>query len=235
MSQPPIKLILFDAVGTLMYPEPAVWDVYCQIGSALGAALSPADVRMRFSSVFARTYQLQSEHLRGETSEESERGRWQAIVREVLAELTDSDAAEAFETLWNHFADPQKWRLFADVAPTIAALQERGLPIGIASNFDQRLLPICRSLLPQLESQWIFVSSALGWSKPAKGFYRAIERQTQRTPQEILLVGDDFENDFEMPARLGWQTRWLRREMLEHQFGQIRSLTELHDDFSRQP
>ena len=123
-------------------------------------------------------------------------------------------------------AIPTAWRVFPDVADTVAELNRRGYRTGIASNFDQRLLKICRHKEALAALDPVFVSSGLGWSKPAFEFYREIERATQLAPERILLVGDDFEKDVEVPRHCGWQARWLVRP-LASEGDHIQSLTEL--------
>src|SRR5437899_13853 len=148
-----IRWILFDAVGTLIFPSPPVADVYYAAASRFGSRLTVAEIQQRFSIALEK-------HFAGgcATSEPNERHRWRSIVGDVITDIPLGVDA-VFEDLWQHFADPQHWRLYDDVAPTLTGLSRRGFQLGIASNFDGRLKNIIRghSALSQCNS--VFVSS----------------------------------------------------------------------------
>ena len=50
----PIRAIYFDAVGTLIHPEPAAHRVYSEAGRRHGSLLSPEEIRVRFGHAFRR-------------------------------------------------------------------------------------------------------------------------------------------------------------------------------------
>jgi putative hydrolase of the HAD superfamily len=138
------RWIAFDAVGTLIYPEPDVATAYANIGQRHGSHLTPAELRLRFRSTFAESTAacLPSEDGHILTSEDLERARWQWIVQRTLSDVTDS--AKCFAELFGHFARPENWRLYDDVSETLSRVRQRGFRIAIASNFDQRLHGVCR-------------------------------------------------------------------------------------------
>jgi putative hydrolase of the HAD superfamily len=177
-----IRHVLFDAVGTLIYPAPSVAEVYAALGQQFGSRLSAAEIRPRFAVAFGREAPTFT------TSEPGERRRWQQIVAEVFDDVT-GDAL--FESLWHHFASGQHWRLFDDVSDTWQELEGRGFQPGIASNFDGRLRTVIQSLAPLDSCQSLFISAELGYAKPDPRFFAAIERHLQAEPRELLLVGDD--------------------------------------------
>lgn len=223
------ELVLFDAVGTLIYPDPPAIDVYFAASQEIrGYDISRGEISLRFQEALKQSYLLQATDRKGETNEIFEMERWLAIVRSVFREVDEVRTTMLFNGLWQKFAEPAAWRVFPDVAETVAELNRRGYRTGIASNFDQRLLKICRDKEELATLDPIFVSSGLGWSKPALEFYRAIERSTQLSPERILIVGDDFEKDVEVPRHYGWQARWLVRT-LASQNDHIHTLTELLD------
>lgn len=199
-----IRVVLFDAVGTLIYPHPPVAEVYHRAGSKLGSKYSLEEVGPRFRAAIKR------HHQGGQTSEELERERWQRIVYDVMDDVEDPQHL-LLNDLWQHFGSVSSWRLFDDVAPFWTELAGRGYLLGIASNFDSRLRAICRERPPLDECQHIFVSSEVGCPKPEPRFYRAVEERLGLRPEEILLIGDDYEADVAGPSAAGWQAHWLRR------------------------
>ena len=212
--------ILFDAVGTLIYADPPAADVYHAIGNTFGSKLSQDEIRRRFPRALA------TEHTdRRPTSETHERERWRRIVACVIDDVPDG-ANNVFEQLWQHFAQPRHWRLFADVAPALDELRRRGFRLGIASNFDARLHNIVRGLPELVVCEVVFVSSEVGFTKPDPRFFAAVANQLRATPQQIALVGDDLVADIQGATAAGWQAILLDRDGASAQ-PCIRTLAEL--------
>jgi putative hydrolase of the HAD superfamily len=201
-----VRWVLFDAVGTLMFPDPPVADVYHATARRFGSELSIDDIRERFSSVLSRTF-------RGDvpTSEATERERWRGIVGQVISDIP-ADVDAVFEELWGHFAEAQHWRLYDDVAPALNELRERGFSLGIASNFDGRLKRIVGGHLPLANCSAVFASSDVGYSKPDARFFRTIEARLGVQPVEIALVGDDEVCDVQAATAVGWRAIHLDRK-----------------------
>ena len=106
------------------------------------------------------------------------------------------------------------------------AIHERGLPIGIASNFDQRLHSVCNALPELAPLTRRVVSTEVGFSKPSRHFYSAIADALECEMEEVLMVGDGRVNDFEGAMRHGMPALWLDRSGVESGDRIIHSLTE---------
>ena len=138
------------------------------------------------------------------TSASIERQRWQQIVAATLNDVPDADQDRVFDELWQHFSMPTSWQLDPDLLPIWSSLQHQGLLVGIASNFDERLVSVCRDLPPLNQADAIFHSAQLGFRKPSIQFFRAIELALQLDPTELLLVGDDLQADYQGARQAGW-------------------------------
>src|SRR5262245_11972899 len=128
---PNVAAVVFDAVGTLVEPEPSVEDVYSQAACRQGIAISPSAMSERFARSLNVYAQCDQDSPRSD--EASERQRWRSIVSACLPGLPDAD--RAFAELWRHFAQPSSWLVHNDVAPTLDVLVRRGFLIAVASNF----------------------------------------------------------------------------------------------------
>jgi putative hydrolase of the HAD superfamily len=194
LSIPPsVRAIFFDAVGTLLHPHPPAPAAYAAAGRRHGSTLPLDEVRARFATAFAR----QEEHDRARglvTNEAREVERWRAIVYEVLSDVRDPEAC--FAELYAHFADPAAWALDPQAEGVLRALAGRGYVLGIASNFDSRLRGLVAGLPALAPVRHLVISSEVGWRKPAPGFFEALCREAGREPGEVLLVGDDLDNDY---------------------------------------
>lgn len=208
------QVILFDAVGTLLRPHPPVAEVYARLGREFGSHLNAAEIQRRFQQAWQHASAPESPAdslARPPTDEAREWNRWRAIVAEVFCELpTARDGL--FFALWEYFSRSENWALYDDVAAAIPRIASGGRQVGIASNFDRRLPPICRAFRPLRPLQPVFTSAAVGFSKPCPRFFRAIETALQVAGESILLIGDDFENDFQGARAAGWQALLVDRE-----------------------
>jgi HAD superfamily hydrolase (TIGR01549 family) len=99
--------------------------------------------------------------------------------------------------------------LYPDVRPTLTALREAGLWVGIAGNQTVRAGGILRAL--DLPSDMIATSDDWGVSKPDTAFFDALAEVMPTKPDETLYVGDRLDNDI-LPASLaGFKTALIRR------------------------
>jgi len=190
-----IRAVFFDAVGTLLHPSVSVAETYRIIAARHGTAIEPALIRQRIREAFIRQEKI--DHQAGwRTSEIRERERWQTIVRETLLELTDP--AVCFNELWECYRQPGAWRLPEDANPVLRALSQRGTVVGMASNFDARLLEVAGQIpdLAGLKDRCV-VSSLVGWRKPAGDFFQEVIRVAGCPAENILFVGDDLRNDYQ--------------------------------------
>ena len=204
-----VRAVLFDAVGTLIRPRPAVADVYRSFARRHGSGLGVETILRRFRAAFAAQEALDRDDPVGATSESRERARWQQIVADVFPEVPTVDAL--FEQLWDHFAAPSAWSIDPEVPQVLQAIRNAGLQVGIASNFDSRLRNICEAN-PDLAGCELFISSELGFRKPTAGFFRVAARRVDLPGDRILLVGDDPANDYEGARAAGWHAVLLDRD-----------------------
>jgi putative hydrolase of the HAD superfamily len=228
-----VRWLVFDAVGTLLTPEPGVAEAYARIGRAYGSRLTVDELGTRFGHAFrdSETRCFPSERI-GRTSDAEERTRWAWIVATVLDDVTDQ--AGCFEALWGHFADPGHWRVYPDVAMTLERAARAGVRLAMASNFDGRLPPIVAAF-PELRSiERVLVSSALGWRKPAPEFYATMLRELDADPASVVMIGDDPESDVAAPRRAGITAWWLNRDDMATTAAipRLKTLTELDTIFA---
>ncbi len=233
-----IDTVVFDAVGTLIHPTKTVGAIYSEQAQPFGIEITPQDARQRFAVAYEahgrRCYaDWGCDSTEGETShrtrEQAERERWRTIVGDVFAPTAP---AGLFERLWNHFADPANWTLYADVEPAWEYLTSRNIGIVIASNFDQRMHRI-RDAFPILNRcQRVFVSADLGYLKPQTEFYRSVTEALKVAPEKLMMVGDDLANDYYGPRQSRWQAVHLARNQpraVERSIGSLQELVHFLD------
>ena len=153
-----IRAVVFDAVGTLLEPDPTPALVYSEIGSRYGTKLTKAEIASGFREAFDA--QEQNDVANGlATDETRERERWRAIVGSVLHDAADIDLC--FQELWQHFAHTTNWKLATGTGELLANFAQRNLRLAVASNFDTRLAR-CWQAFPKVACCTIS-SSAVKW------------------------------------------------------------------------
>jgi putative hydrolase of the HAD superfamily len=195
-----IRVIFFDAVGTLIHPEPSASEVYAEVGCRFGSRLDAAAINEQFHTAFRRQEEYDREH-GYRTDNEREVRRWQAIVAEVLDDVTDG--AACFQALFEYFARPAAWRCAQDTEPILRALAELGYRFGLASNYDKRLHSVADGL-PELQLLcYRVISAEVGFCKPDARFFQKVSEAAEAPPHEILFVGDDFDHDYKGATAAG--------------------------------
>jgi putative hydrolase of the HAD superfamily len=202
MAQSVIRAVAFDAVGTLLHPNPPAAEVYAALGRRYGSRLALDDIRSRFRAACAAQEQFDIE-CGLVTSEERELRRWQQIVAIVLDDVTDPLAC--FAELYAHFAQPEAWRSEPGTAQLLARLRGNGYALALASNYDHRLRRVVAGITDLAPITAVVISSEIGWRKPAAQFFAHIGASLRLPAHCVLHVGDDFANDFEGARDAGMQ------------------------------
>lgn len=188
-----VRAVFFDAVGTLIHPEPSAGDAYLEIGRRFGTRLSADEVRRRFGAAFAA--EEDADAARGHRTDEGrELQRWRSIVSRVLDDVADADGC--FRALYDWFAQPSAWRVEPGAGPVLRRLESRGYVVGVASNFDHRLRRVMAGLDEVAWLKLLVISSEAGWKKPAPGFFDRLCQEVALPSSRILFIGDDLDNDY---------------------------------------
>jgi putative hydrolase of the HAD superfamily len=196
------QAVLFDAFGTLFELDDPFGRLHRGIRDRLGLDRSAPDVEAAFlaeatyfaahchEAVDAAALHALNVHCAG-------------IVVERLELLIPPE--QALETLGDSIA----YRLFDDVAPTLAELDRRRVRSAVVSNWDYNL----ESVLAQLGVAFdvVVTSAATGSSKPDPAPFReALDRLGIR-PGQALHVGDTPEADGEGAREAGIDVRIIDR------------------------
>jgi putative hydrolase of the HAD superfamily len=195
-----VRAVFFDAVGTLIHPDPPAPVVYSQVGRRFGSRLPAAAIPQRFAAAFAEE-EARDRHMGLRTSEEREVQRWRHIVQRVLDDVTDPEGC--FHELYRHFSLPEAWRVDPEAGAVGEELARRGFVLGMASNYDRRLRGVATGLPALRYFGHLVISSEVGWRKPAPEFFDALCRTTGLPPEQVLFLGDDPDNDYDGARAFG--------------------------------
>lgn len=227
-----IRWIAFDAVGTLIRPDPPAGAVYHRIGARHGSRLNAEAVAARFRDALVGVAECDELdcgcHESGDrlhTCEARERLRWEQIVQSVLDDVANPDAC--FEELFAHFGQPTAWACFPEVGAALEKLRQAGFRLAICSNFDSRLNTVMENTPSLSPIELRIISSEIGYRKPSGHFFETLIRRANCAPSEILFIGDDPANDVVAAQSAGLYALQIDRNYASVQNRPLRSLDEL--------
>jgi HAD superfamily hydrolase (TIGR01509 family) len=187
MSQ--FKAVLFDAGDTLIRLSGSGERLLHQAAATLGVeALDPGEVGRVWRQVLDRSG----------TAEELAKGRdlSNARHREVWTALYETAGCERLvpglsQELYALTVSAGSWEAFPDTLPTLRAVRDRGLRIGIVSDtgFDLRPAMDQLGLSPYLDT--VVMSFEQGVCKPASSVFITACEQLGVSPEQTLMVGDN--------------------------------------------
>jgi HAD superfamily hydrolase (TIGR01509 family) len=183
------EAVLFDAGDTLIRLSGSGETLLHRAAAALGVdPLDPDEV----ADVWGRVLD------RSSTAEELAKGRdlSNARHREVWTALYDAAGCERLapglsDQLYELTVSPESWEAFPDTLPTLKALRNQGLRIGVVSDtgFDLRPAMDRLGLSPFLDT--VVMSFEYGVCKPAASVFRTACEQMGARPERTLMVGDN--------------------------------------------
>lgn len=228
-----IQVVFFDAANTLFHVKGSVADIYLRYAVQFGFAHTP-DSLGAIQRAFARAFGEAPSPVFAVTDparlKQSERLWWFDIVHNVFYRVGMFPRFdEFFEQVFQVFEDPQSWQLYPDTVATLTRLKERGLELGIVSNFDSRLFPVMRGLGLDHLFDTVTISSLAQAAKPAPKIFQVALDKHALDPHEAVHVGDSFREDVEGAMRAGVHAVLLDREGTSQQAREqsIRRLDEL--------
>src|SRR5262245_61373079 len=163
-----MKVIFFDAVGTLIETGASVGEIYSGVAREFGFEAEPQILQQNFT----RSFRLQPPMAfpAGTPEEELlelEKDWWRNLVRAVFEGLGSFPRFEEFfGEVFDRFRGREFWQVYADVEPALAELKRRGLKLGVISNFDSRLYDVLNACGLERFFDSIHVSTIVGAAKP---------------------------------------------------------------------
>lgn len=85
--------------------------------------------------------------------------------------------------------------LFNDVLPTLKILKEQDLTLGLLSNIDRDMKPICRQLGLEPYINFVVTSGEIGVDKPEPPIFLAALKKAGVNASETVHVGDQYKLD----------------------------------------
>jgi putative hydrolase of the HAD superfamily len=225
-----MKFALFDAYGTLVELD----DFY----NRLHRAFTARDIHLPVD-VVARAARAEMGYYVQHTVGAKTEAAWLALKRqcaEVLAEsLRDAghDITLATENVLEILEEALVFRVFPETLAVLRELRERGVGLGVLSNWDGSLRGVlqAKGLLDYF--QFVFISAECGVQKPDKAFFTlALNRIREAYPgllaRDCVYIGDHYDGDITGARGVGMTPLWLVRKIRDVVSGELKEDTQVH-------
>lgn len=202
-AAPSIKVIFFDAAGTLFHLPKGVGYHYALVGSQMGLVLDAAALDRAFTLSWT---EMPARPATGAPREGDDKGWWRELVERVFDQVApqtkDLDRDAFFQVAYEHFAEAGVWELFPEVIEVLEELRPR-YHLAVISNFDGRLRMILELLGISKFFSSVVISSEVGADKPDALIYRRALELSNAPGTAALHVGDDPVKDWDGAAAAG--------------------------------
>ena len=230
MPENSIKVIFFDAAGTLIRTARPVGKSYALLAKSYGLEVLPQEIAERFGVCFTSAPPLAFPQTKAMKLEDLERAWWKELVRRVFEPFgTFSRFDDYFSELFRYFGRADAWSLYPETAETLSALKKRGLILAVISNFDSRLLGILDGLGIASWFDSVVLSSRTGYAKPAPEIFQTALKLYGLKAEEALHIGDSPDKDAAGASSAGLTGVLLNRRgnTVSDSFLQVQNLKEI--------
>jgi putative hydrolase of the HAD superfamily len=177
--------VLFD-FGDTLFRRRGGAQAIVEAGRELGVDVGEADAAAMWSSIHTQA-RTPDELAKGrDLSEEAHRAAWTDLYRQA-----DALAPGIGERLYEWEIAPERWQPFADTLPTLSALREADIGLGLVSDTGWDIRPI---LARHDCLDWfgaLVLSYEHGAAKPARSLFLSGCDALGVRPAQTLMVGDN--------------------------------------------
>jgi putative hydrolase of the HAD superfamily len=218
------RAILFDAAETLFTTKGSVGEIYGSIARQYGSNAPADDIQAAFARQFRGA---------GPLSTHDQKRWWKDLVHRVFSEVgMVNNFDRFFDQVYDRFRDSGGWVLYPETTEVLAELKQRGLKLGVISNFDDRAYSVMRSLNILQFFESVTLSSETGYCKPDREIFDAAVRALGVVAAEILLVGDSLHDDVEAGMRAGLSAALIDRRNRHEEVKHVPRISSLKDVLS---
>jgi len=192
-----ISTVFFDVGSTLLRPHPSVAEVCRQVFADAGHEFDLATIEQYMPMVDQYYEDRYNENDAFWVSEEATSQVWVGMYSVLCDKLGLHDEAPLLaRRVYEEFGRPDRWALYDDVVPALERLRERGVVIGIISNWDTRLVGVLAGLGVREYFGDVISSAAVGLRKPDPRIFELACTRIGAIPDRAAHVGDHHYADY---------------------------------------
>lgn len=184
-----IDAVLFDW-GDTLFESPHAPQQIVTHAKETGVDITDADAQAMWDELWDAG-KTREEHAKGrDLSKEAHRRVWTELFSRK-----DHRIPGIGRVLYEKVMEPSIWGVYPDSAPTLRALHERDVRIGIVSNHAYDLRQFFRDAKLDRFIDAYAISYEIGVAKPAARIFEEACRRLGVAPANTLMVGDDAVSD----------------------------------------
>ena len=191
-----IKAVFFDLYNTLVGFDPPREEIQARVLKDFGIEVSPQALLRPIMTADDFIYQEYARFPLSKRSKEETIALYAQyhgiILREAGLDASQELIANILQK-WMHLN--YKMVLFDDVAPVLTQLKELGLILGLISNVDRDITPLCQELGLSAWLQVVVTSQEAGFNKPQPEIFQEALKQAGVKSSEAIYVGDQHQID----------------------------------------
>ena len=187
-----LAAVFLDLGGTLLAERPGRAAIYAEEGGRQGLRVDAA----RMSALMARAHAALPRELDGafRYSDDWFRAFQQRIFVAELG-LEEARFDELSARLFARFEDARSFVVHPGARELLHGLRERGLTLGLISNWSARLPRLLRVLELERAFDFVLCSAMLRMEKPERAIFEAALRRAGALAAQCLHAGDHVERD----------------------------------------
>ena len=191
-----LHAVFFDVGNTLIRPHPSVSEVVRQVLAEEGHT---HDLRA-IDELMPLVDEYYEDRYRSDDTFWTDEGRtsqvWVGMYALLCRKLgIETDAERIAARVYQEFGDPGRWIAYPDVLPAFMRLRERGLVLGLISNWDDRLQKLIAGMGLASELGTIVSSADVGLHKPDPRIFELACERLSVEPENAAHVGDHYYAD----------------------------------------
>ena len=213
MQQPlPVKVIFFDAVGTLFCVRGGVGQIYWDMAREYGIRATPLEIDQAFEDLFPAAPPLAFSGVQANEIRLLEKLWWCELVKAVFDRLGGLERFDSyFESVFEFFSRGEAWEVYPEATQVLEEIKGSGIRMGIISNFDSRIFGVLDGLGLSKFFDSVHISSREGAAKPDKRIFKIALDHHQVRPDQAVHVGDNLKEDFKGARTAGIYPIYLNR------------------------
>jgi putative hydrolase of the HAD superfamily len=198
-----LRAVVLDVDFTIAVPGPELGaEGYRRVGERHGLVLDPA----RYDDARRDALETLERHPELDHDEEI----WVLFTQRIVEGMGGTgDTYAAAVELTRAWEEAQHFELYEDALPTIAALRDHGLKIGLLSNTARDLEAFASH--HGIDADALLTSRVHGKTKPHEAIFRRMLELLDVAPEEAVMVGDALEDDVEGARSIGMRALLLDR------------------------
>jgi len=193
-----IKAVFFDWFYTLARFEPPRHQLYNQAFREFGIELSPEKVMRGILLADEYFFQENAKSPVAKRSPEEQLEVYTHYPNTILTEGGANASKELSLKVLERVREQYKsatFALFDDVLPTLKALKQQNLTVGLLTNIDRDMASTCRELGLESYLDFVVTSKETGVDKPNPPIFLAALEKAGVNASEAVHVGDQYKLD----------------------------------------